>query len=128
MVQPGGRAIGVDHITELNDQALRNVQHQSPDLLADGTVLFVTADGREGYPPEAPYDAIHVGAALQSSVQPLLDQLKPGGLLFVPEQVGGSQSVRVYERDATGKVHKQDLMGVSYIPLTDPDQQRRRYW
>ena len=24
---------------------------------------FLVGDGREGYPPEAPYDAIHVGAA-----------------------------------------------------------------
>ena len=27
------------------------------------STLFAAGDGRLGYPPEAPYDAIHVGAA-----------------------------------------------------------------
>ena len=36
-------------------------------------------DGREGYLEEAPYDAIHVGAASKEIPIKLIDQLKIGG-------------------------------------------------
>ncbi len=41
-------------------------------------------DGRRGWPAEAPYDAIHVGAAAPRVPSDLVDQLGPGGRLVVP--------------------------------------------
>ena len=58
-----GVAVGVDHIEELVAQSRRNIQKDQPHLLSSGRVELVTGDGRLGYPPRAPYDAIHVGAA-----------------------------------------------------------------
>ena len=127
MVSPGGIVIGIDHIPELCAASLRNLQHQAPHLLADGTITILTADGREGYPPESPYDVIHVGAALHQSVDPFTQQLKPGGALFIPKGTHtGAQEVRLYTRDEEGKVHRERLMGVQYVPLTSAEYQRTR--
>jgi protein-L-isoaspartate(D-aspartate) O-methyltransferase len=41
----------------------RNVRKHNAEYLDSGQIKFVTGDGRKGYEPEAPYDAIHVGAA-----------------------------------------------------------------
>lgn len=64
-VGPEGTATGIDHIKELVDESVKNLK-KDPDigkLLETGQLVMVTGDGRKGYEPEAPYDAIHVGAA-----------------------------------------------------------------
>lgn len=60
-----GVAVGIDHIDELVQLSVDNV-NKSPDtakLLNSGRLQLVVGDGRLGYEPSAPYDAIHVGAA-----------------------------------------------------------------
>lgn len=47
-------------------------------------VRLVTGDGSEGYPEEAPYDAIIVSAAMPHIPLPMLRQLGPGGRLVAP--------------------------------------------
>ena len=57
--------MGIDHIQELVDGSVANIR-KDPNLAAlldSGQITMVTGDGRQGYEPEAPYDAIHVGAA-----------------------------------------------------------------
>ncbi len=64
------------------------------DLAADARARFGTArlmrtfahvaDGLEGWADDAPYDRIVVNAALKDIPLPLLDQLKPGGVLVAP--------------------------------------------
>lgn len=96
MIGPNGFAVGIDHIPELVEKSIRNVQLDKPELLSSGRVKFVgkfvflwmyvicvfiymstfnkfncigfvlVGDGRLGYPEEAPYNAIHVGAAAPS--------------------------------------------------------------
>ena len=41
-------------------------------------------DGWHGWPSQAPYDAIHVGAAAKTMPQALVDQLKVGGRMIIP--------------------------------------------
>lgn len=45
---------------------------------------MLQADGHLGYVANAPYDAIHVGAAAAALPEAYLDQLKPGGRIVVP--------------------------------------------
>lgn len=48
---------------ELVDLSIKNIEKNHPELLSSGRILMVEGDGRLGYPPSAPYKAIHVGAA-----------------------------------------------------------------
>lgn len=60
-----GKAVGIDHIEEIVADSIKNVNKDKPSLalLESGQMKLIFGDGREGYAPEAPYDAIHVGAA-----------------------------------------------------------------
>ena len=73
----------MDHIQALVDVAESNVAKSANgrDLLRRGRIAFVKADGRLGLPAEAPFDAIHVGAAAPGFIQGLVDQLKRPGRL-----------------------------------------------
>lgn len=81
LVGQEGRVVGVDHISALVDLATKNMNKgvEGRELLARGQVVFVTADGRNGWKDEAPYDAIHVGAAAVEAHAPLIEQLKKPG-------------------------------------------------
>jgi protein-L-isoaspartate(D-aspartate) O-methyltransferase len=63
MVGPSGLVVGIDHLAELVDMSRQNIERGNPDVLKDGWTKLVLGDGRKGWPDDAPYDAIHVGAA-----------------------------------------------------------------
>nr|CAG8485972.1 3379_t:CDS:2 [Entrophospora candida] len=122
MVGPGGKIIGIDHIPELVNKAINNVKKDKQELLDTKRLNFIVGDGRKGYPEEAPYDCIHVGAAAKETPEALIDQLKSPGRMFIP--VGsGHQSIYQIDKDNDGNIIKKVLMDVSYVPLTDAHKQ-----
>jgi len=126
LVGPGGKVVGVEHISELVDLSKRNVAKNKSDFLEQGRVKFVVGDGRLGYAKDGPYDCIHVGAAAGKTPQELIDQLNAPGRLFIP--VGHfSQTIILIDKKEDGSVVKKELMGVMYVPLTDADKQRNGY-
>lgn len=80
------------------------------------TIRFKHGDGYEGWPGEAPFDAILVTAAPLEVPTTLLDQLEVGGRLVVP--VGGQevQELKVYDRTPDGMV-MQTIDQVRFVPL-----------
>ena len=55
--------MGIDHIDELINWSKENVRKDNAALLDSGRIKFIVGDGRKGHPADAPYNAIHVGAA-----------------------------------------------------------------
>ncbi len=122
MVGPGGTVVGIEHVDELVRTSEENVKKSHEYLLTSGRLKFVVGDGRKGYAPEGPYDAIHVGAAAPTLPPALVDQLAPGGRLIIP--VGKhSQSLEQIDKAKDGTVSREKLMGVRYVPLTDREKQ-----
>ncbi|KAF8312128.1 protein-L-isoaspartate O-methyltransferase [Clavulina sp. PMI_390] len=113
------KIIGIDHIPELVEFSVKNLRKDglSPQL-DSGEIIMVAADGRKGYPNEAPFDVIHVGAAAPFLPEPLVDQLASPGRMFIP--IGDMmQDVWQIDKDGDGNVTKKKLFGVRYVPLTD---------
>jgi protein-L-isoaspartate(D-aspartate) O-methyltransferase len=125
MVGFSGKAVGVEHIHELVDSSIRNLQKSHSDY---NQVEFVEGDGRIGYEKEAPYDCIHVGAAAPVTPQVLLSQLKSPGRLFIPVgKQGEDQWIIIYDKDEHGNVTENKWLGVKYVPLTDVKNQKKIY-
>jgi len=76
-------------------------------------------DGYFGWPEEAPFDAIIVTAAPDHVPQPLLQQLKVGGVMVIPVgPVGGFQELWRITRIDKETVKSESLGGVRFVPLT----------
>ncbi len=82
-------------------------------------VTAFTADGSHGLPDQGPFDRIIVTAAAEDPPGPLLEQLKPGGIMVVP--VGQSDAVQALikvTRTASGFDYE-ELRPVRFVPLVE---------
>jgi len=129
MVGGKGKVIGIEHIKELFECSLKNIAKSHGQLLQSGQLEMHCGDGRQGFAKEAPFDAIHVGAAAQPSVADVLSkQLKIGGRMVIPVEVkGGDQIFREYVMNEDGKVTFTNRVQVRYVPLTSEAKQRNQH-
>lgn len=73
-------------------------------------------DGYQGWPEEAPFDAILVAAAPDHIPQPLVEQLKIGGRLVIP--LGEFyQDLAVITRTENG-MEQEKIIPVRFVPMT----------
>ncbi len=85
------------------------------DGLGYGNVHYRLGDGSEGWPDEAPFEAIIVTAAAPRMPAALEDQLAAGGRMIVP--VGTDlQELILVRRDKKG-LERDRLLGVRFVPL-----------
>jgi protein-L-isoaspartate(D-aspartate) O-methyltransferase len=85
--------------------------------LGYANVVVREGDGYRGWPEHAPFDAIIVTAAPDRIPEPLLDQLAPGGRMVIP--VGDFfQELKVFRKDAAGKVSEKDVLPVRFVKMT----------
>ena len=80
-------------------------------------------DGYQGWPDAAPFDRIIVTAAPPQVPQPLIDQLKPGGRLVVPEGVQ-DQDLVLYTKTSDGKLQRERVLPVRFVPMTGQAQKK----
>jgi protein-L-isoaspartate(D-aspartate) O-methyltransferase len=109
-----GHVFTVERKPALVEFAKKNLQHAG---YAD-RVTVILSDGTMGYPEAAPFDRIMVAAAAPNVPAPLIDQLKPDGLLLIP--VGKHQfwqELLLVSKDKSEKVTKKRLMSVAFVPL-----------
>jgi protein-L-isoaspartate(D-aspartate) O-methyltransferase len=103
------------------------------DLIARGYTEFKSittknADGYYGWEQEGPFDKIIVTCAIDHIPPPLLQQLKPNGVIVIPVGPPGAQHVLkvTKQQDADGKINvaRSDIYGggrVSFVPFTKLD-------
>ncbi len=92
---------------------------QAAALLAElghSNVHVRAGDGFDGWPEQAPFDAIVVTAAPAVIPQPLLDQLAPGGRLVIPLGTD-SQDLVLVERTPDG-FRRRTITPVRFVPMT----------
>ncbi len=80
-------------------------------------------DGYDGWPEEAPFDAILVTAAPDRIPDPLLAQLRTGGRLVVPLGIG-VQDLVVVTKTEDGFV-REVVTGVRFVPMTGKAREAR---
>ncbi|KZT07095.1 Pcmt1-prov protein [Laetiporus sulphureus 93-53] len=118
-----GTVVGIEHIPELTEWSIENLRRDGLGKAIDsGHLQMVAGDGRKGYPPVAPYDAIHVGAASPTMPYTLVAQLASPGRMFIPVGTEMQQIIQV-DKDENGEVTEKELFDVMYVPLTDKDKQ-----
>ena len=80
-------------------------------------VILAHGDGSEGWPRHAPFDRILVAAAAEDPPQPLLDQLKVGGVMVLPiGEEGAVQQLIKVSRGMEGYTYS-ELIPVRFVPL-----------
>jgi protein-L-isoaspartate(D-aspartate) O-methyltransferase len=82
-------------------------------------ITAIAADGSFGLPDQGPFDRILVTAAAEDPPGPLLDQLKPGGIMVLPVgQSDAVQSLIKVTRSARGFDYE-ELRPVRFVPLVE---------
>lgn len=113
LAELAGAVFSVEIIPSLAEHARATL-----DELGYERVRTRVGNGREGWPEEAPFNAIIVTAAGDQIPRPLIDQLAPGGRLIAP--VGSRSDVQeliLLRRDERRLVEER-LMPVRFVPLT----------
>ncbi len=85
-------------------------------LLGYASIRFRTGDGSEGWPSEAPFDAICVTAAPERIPDALLEQMADGGRMIAP--VGLTRQDLVFVEKREGTVSRETLMPVRFVRMT----------
>jgi protein-L-isoaspartate(D-aspartate) O-methyltransferase len=110
-----GHVYTVEIIEELADFARKNIMKAG----YGDRVTIICADGSMGYPEKAPYDRILVTAAAPNVPKPLIEQLKPNGIMLIPVgSVHLFQSLIKVIKGTDGEIKEENLGGVAFVPLT----------
>ena len=76
-------------------------------------------DGYKGLPAYAPFDKIIVTAGAPFIPDPLLDQLKPGGILVIPVGAGDVQEMTTVTRISLKEFKKREHGKFRFVPLLE---------
>ena len=86
--------------------------------LGYSNVKIRIGDGGQGWPENAPYDAILVSAAASAVPPALFAQLREGGRMVVPVGPASSQELQL-TRKVNGQPQVQGLEGCRFVPLVE---------
>jgi protein-L-isoaspartate(D-aspartate) O-methyltransferase len=113
-----GAVYTIEILPELGERAAGRLRELGYD-----NVHVRIGDGFDGWPEQAPFDAVVVTAAPPSIPRPLLDQLAVGGRLVIP--VGEAyQELLLVTRTADG-FRRESALPVRFVPMTGKAQDER---
>jgi protein-L-isoaspartate(D-aspartate) O-methyltransferase len=112
LAELGAEVYSVESVEQLSESAtalLQELEYQ---------VQTRIGDGNEGWPEQAPFDAIIVTAAVPEVPPSLLTQLKPEGRLVIPlGEHDSPQQLTLITRNETGKWEHKQVLAVRFVPL-----------
>jgi protein-L-isoaspartate(D-aspartate) O-methyltransferase len=110
-----GCVFTVEIVQALAENARKNIMNAG----YGDRVKIVNADGSKGYPEKAPYDRVVVTAAAPNIPERLIEQLKSNGIMLIPVgSVSLFQNLLKIMKGSDGKIKKENLGGVAFVPLT----------
>lgn len=116
-----GHVYTVEIVAALAETAKKNIMNSG----FGDRVTIINADGSKGYLEKAPYDRVLVTAAAPRVPQPLLDQLKNGGILLIPVgNAGMFQTLLRITKGQDGTIREENLGGVAFVSLTGEHGQK----
>lgn len=101
-------------------ELIPELAHQAGDRLRQfgyDAIRLRVGDGSEGWPDEAPFDAIVVTAAPEDVPPALVEQLREGGRMVIP--IGGPGQPQVLRRIRRhgGRIEMEDVLPVIFVPM-----------
>jgi len=111
LAETAGEVFSVEIIPDLHERARRLLT----DELGYRHIHFRLGQGQSGWSEFAPFDRILITAASEHFPEPLLAQLGDGALAVAP--LGGYFQRLVRMRKSQGKIEREDLIGVAFVPL-----------
>ncbi|HEY5775402.1 MAG TPA: protein-L-isoaspartate(D-aspartate) O-methyltransferase [Xanthomonadales bacterium] len=108
------RVYTIEIVPELANSAATRLKR-----LGFANVEVKNADGYFGWQEHAPFDAIMVTAAASHIPPPLVQQLKPGGIMIIP--VGASfqtQQLTLVRKSLDGELTTRQILPVAFVPFT----------
>lgn len=111
LIGKSGHVYTVERIEPLVHVARENLKETGYN-----NVTVILEDGSMGYSRYAPYDRISVTCAAPHIPEPLLEQLKPGGIMVIPVGNYSQELIRI-KKDGEGNIHKEKKGGVVFVPL-----------
>lgn len=94
------------------------------DKLGYQTIKTKIGDGFKGWPKHAPFDAIILTAAPEDVPDPLIEQLKPGGILVAPlGSTDETQYLTEVRKSMDGRVRSKRKIPVRFVPMTGESQE-----
>ena len=111
------QVLGIELEKELNDRAEATLRS-----LGIANIRLRCGDGFGGWPEEAPFDAILLSCAAPEVPKPLLQQLRLGGVLLMPQGEAGVVQTLVKLRKTPAGLVRQVLIPVRFVPLRRPEE------
>jgi protein-L-isoaspartate(D-aspartate) O-methyltransferase len=109
----------IEIVDDLSKRATRTLKRLHYD-----NVHTLSGDGYKGWPEHAPFDKIIVTCSPEKVPQPLVDQLREGGLMVVP--VGERYQQTLYlMRKTGGELKSEALRATLFVPMTGAAEDKR---
>jgi len=111
LAELAGEVYTIEILAGLAESARRTLEQLGYD-----NIHFRVGDGYRGWPEAAPFDAIVVTAAPDHVPQPLVDQLRLGGVMVIPVGSWSQDLLRITKTEKG--VQREQITPVRFVPMT----------
>jgi protein-L-isoaspartate(D-aspartate) O-methyltransferase len=113
LAEMGARVFSVERQKSLFDKAVKFI----PSLGYNVKIFY--GDGYKGLPAFSPFDKIIVTAGAPYIPDPLIEQLKPGGILVIPVGESDVQVMTTITKNSDNTIEKKEHGAFRFVPLLE---------